>query len=171
MVESMATDPLSSGLLMTSSGPTQPSEPAPDTRGALRRWLAVPRPLAVWATAALLALQGLALVVIALVGASDLLPGRERVLGVAVALTLSAAGAAWLLLASAYALTLGRSWVRGPVITVQVLAALVGVNFVQGGATALGLLLVVVPVLTLVGLLCGPVSRFTGRRTYSLDQD
>jgi hypothetical protein len=117
----------------------------------------------VWATAALLALEGLALAGAAVVGASDLLPGRERVLGVAVALTLSAAGAAWLLLASAYGVTLGRAWVRGPVITVQVLAALVGASFLQGGEAGLGLVL--------VGLLSGPVSRFTGRRTYSLDQD
>lgn len=158
---------------MTSSGltpPPEPSEPA-GPRGAVRRWLAIRRHPAVWATAALLALEGLTLVVVAVVGASDLLPGRERVLGVAVALTLSAAGAAWLLLASAYGVTLGRAWVRGPVITVQVLAALVGVSFLQGGEAGLGLVLVGIPLLVLVGLLSGPVSRFTGRRTYSLDQD
>lgn len=171
MVESIAVDPLSSGSLMTSSGLTPPPEPAPEPRGAVRRWLAIRRHPAVWCTAALLALEGLVLVVVAVVGATDLLPGRERVLGVAIALTLSAAGGAWLLLASAYGVTLGRAWVRGPVITVQVLAALVGVNFVQGGETALGAALVAVPVLVLVGLLSGPVSRFTGRRTYSLDQD
>lgn len=156
---------------MTSSGPTQSSEPAPDARGAVGRWLAVRRHPAVWCTAALLALEGLALVVIAVVGATDLLPGRDRVVSVAIALTLSAAAAAWLMLAAAYAVTLGRSWVRGPVITVQVLTGLVGVTFLQGGTTGLGLVLVVVALLTLGFLLSGPVSRFTGRRTYSLDQD
>lgn len=156
---------------MTSSGISQPSEPAPDSRGAVGRWLAVRRHPAVWATAALLALEGLALVVVAVTGALDLLPGRDSVVSVAIALTLSAAAGAWLLLAAAYGVTMGRAWVRGPVLTVQVLTGLVGVSFVQGGTTTLGAALVVVAVLGLVGLLCGPVSRFTGRRTYSLDQD
>lgn len=156
---------------MTSSGISQPSEPTPERRGALGRWFEVRRHPAVWATSVLLALEGLALVVFAVIGALDLLPGRDRVVSVAIALTLSCAAGAWLMLAAAYGVSVGRSWVRGPVITVQVLTGLVGVSFLQGGTTGLGLALVVVAVLGLVGLLSGPVSSFTGRRTYDLDQD
>lgn len=151
--------------------PSSGSGAAPVAHGALGRWLAVHRHPAVWCTAALLAGEGLALLALAVVGVTDLLPGHDRVVSVAIALTLTAAAAAWLMLAAARAVTLGRAWVRGPVITVQVLAGLVGASFLQGGTTGLGLGLLVVASMTLVCLLSGPVSRFTGRRTYSLDQD
>ena len=149
---------------------TPAATPAAPASGRAREWLARPKPLAAWITLAALALQGLVLAVLAVVGVIDLV-GPDRVLSVGIALVVSSALGAWLLLACAIGLGAGRSWVRGPAITVQALAALVGGSLVQGGATALGAALVVVGGATLVGLLSPPVSRFTGRKTYSFHQD
>ena len=148
--------------------PTAPST-AP-VSGRAQQWLSRPKPRSVWITASALALQAVVLAILAVVGLVDL-AGPDRVMSVGIALVVSAGLGAWLLLACAIGLGAGRSWVRGPAITVQGLAALTGVSLVQGGATALGATLVVVGGATLVGLLSRPVSRFTGRTTYSFHQD
>ena len=148
--------------------PSAPSGAPTAGRGA--QWLARHRPRTVWITLCALALEGLVLAVCAVVGLVDL-AGPDRVLSVGIALVVSAALGAWLLVACAIGLGAGRPWVRGPAITVQVLAALVGASLLQGGATALGAVLVVVCGATLAGLLSPPVARFTGRTTYSFHQD
>ena len=149
-------------------------EPAAPTSaplsGRAQQWLARSKPRSVWITLSALGLQGLVLAVLAVVGLIDL-AGPDRVISVGIALVVSAALGAWLLLACAIGLGAGRSWVRGPAITIQVLAALVGVSLLQGGATVLGACLVVVGGATLVGLLSPPVARFSGRKTYSFHQD
>lgn len=147
-----------------------PAPTAASASGRVQQWLARPKPRSVWITASALALQSAVLAVIAVVGLVDLL-GPDRVVSVGIALVVSAAVGAWLLFACAVGLGAGRSWVRGPAITVQVLAALVGMSLIQGGATALGACLVLVGGATLAGLLSPPVSRFTGRTTYSFHQD
>lgn len=148
--------------------PTGPTSTPVTVRA--REWFARSKPRSVWATLSALAVEGLVLAVLAVVGIVDL-AGPERVVSVGIALVVASALGAWLLLACAVGLGTGRPWVRGPAITVQVLAALVGVSLLQGGATALGTCLVVVGGATLVGLLSPPVSRFTGRTTYSFHQD
>lgn len=135
-----------------------------------RAWFARSKPRSVWATLVALAIEGLVLAVIAVVGLVDL-AGPDRVVSVGIALVVAAVLGTWLLLACAVGLGAGRPWVRGPAITVQVLAILVGVSLLQGGATPLGTCLVIVGGATLVGLLSPPVSRFTGRTTYSFHQD
>lgn len=148
--------------------PTAPTAASVSERA--KRWVARPKPRTVWVTLSALAIEGLVLAVCGVVGLIDL-AGPDRVLSVGIALVVSAALGAWLLIACAIGLGAGRSWVRGPAITVQVLAALVGASLLDGGATALGACLVVVGGATLVGLLSPPVSRFTGRTTYSFHQD
>ncbi|SDC93215.1 hypothetical protein SAMN05216410_2578 [Sanguibacter gelidistatuariae] len=145
-----------------------PPAPAP---GRAQTWLARWKPLSVWITSCALALEALVLVVLVVVGLIDLLGGSDRVVSVALALVVSAALGAWLLLACAVGLGAGRPWVRGPTVTVQVLAVLVGISFIQGGAAVLGGVLVVVGGATLVGLLSPPVSHYTGRTTFSFHQD
>lgn len=144
-----------------------PPVPAP---GRARRWASRWKPWSVWATLSALAVEGLVLAVLVVVGLVDL-AGPDRVVSVGLALVVTALLGAWLLLACAVGLGAGRPWVRGPAITVQVLAVLVGVSFLQGGATGLGAGLVILGGATLVGLLSAPVARFTGRTTFSFDQD
>ena len=148
--------------------PTAPT--AAPVPGRAKQWVARPKPRTVWGTLSALAIEGAVLAVCGVVGLIDL-AGPDRVLSVGIALVVSAALGAWLLIACAIGLGAGRSWVRGPAITVQVLVALVGASLLQGGATTLGACLVVVGGATLVGLLSPPVSRFTGRTTYSFHQD
>ena len=148
--------------------PTAPTA-APDS-GRAREWFTRAKPRGVWVTLSALAIEGVVLAVLAVVGLVDL-AGPDRVVSVGIALVVAAALGAWLLLACAVGLGAGRSWVRGPAITVQVLTALVGMSLLQGGATGLGAGLVVVGGIVLAGLLSPPVSRFTGRTTYSFHQD
>lgn len=155
---------------MASNDHEPSATPSAPVTGRARQWVARPKPRAVWVTLSALAIEGLVLVVCAVVGLVDL-AGPDRVVSVGIALVISAALGAWLLIACAIGLGAGRTWVRGPAITVQVLTALVGASLLQGGATALGAVLVPVGGATLVGLLSPPVSRFTGRTTYSFHQD
>lgn len=148
--------------------PTAPTTaPVP---GRARQWFTRTKPRSVWVTLSALAIEGVVLAVLAVVGLVDL-AGPDRVISVGIALVVAAALGAWLLLACAVGLGAGRPWVRGPAITVQVLTALVGMSLLQGGATGLGASLVIVGVAVLAGLLSPPVSRFTGRTTYSFHQD
>lgn len=146
----------------------QSAQPA---AGRVRQWFARSKPPAVWVTAGALALEAVVLAAFVVVGLIDLIAGPDRVISVAIALVVSTALGAWLLLACAVGLGAGRPWVRGPSITVQVLAVLVGISLLQGGVVPLGVCLVVVGGATLVGILSPPVSRFTGRTTYSFHQD
>ena len=143
------------------------AEPAP---GRAQQWFALRKPLSVWLTLSALAIQAAVLAVLVVVGLVDLI-GPDRVVSVGIALVVSAALGAWLLLACAIGLGAGRPWVRGPAVTVQVLMALVGMSLLDGGATALGACLVAVGGITLVGLFTPTVSRFAGRTTYSFHQD
>lgn len=149
----------------------EPVELARPAAGRRARWFARWKPLSVWLTLSALALEALLLLVLAVVGLVDLLGGSERVVQVALALVVSALLGAWLLAACAVGLGAGRSWVRAPALTVQLLTVLVALTFIQGGAVVLGSVALVVGGATLVGLLSPPVARYTGRRTFSFDQD
>ena len=139
--------------------------------GRARTWFDRWKPLGVWLTLIALALEGVVLAVLVVVGLVDLLVGSDRVVSVAVALVVCAALGSWLLLACAVGLGTGRPWVRGPSITLQLLAVLVGISLLQGGVPVLGGVLTAVGGVTLVGLLSPPVSRYTGRTTFSFHQD
>jgi hypothetical protein len=76
----------------------------------------VPTPLLV--AAAVVALQGIGLVVLAVVGLVDLVPSRIEV-GVSVSVFFAVYGAA--LLACAWALVGRRGWARGPVMLTQLI--------------------------------------------------
>jgi hypothetical protein len=137
----------------------------------LGQWIALRHPLSVWMVTAALVLEGLGLAACAVIGLLRVLPGSDHVASVSIALAVSSAAGAWLMLACGIGIGSGKSWPRGPAITVQVLGALVGVSFIQGGAAAIGFGLLGGGLVVGIGLLSGPVSRFTGRRTYSPDQD
>lgn len=87
---------------------TSPSRPA---TGPATPWTLT-------AAAVVVAIQGLGLVVLGIVGIVDLVPSRLEV-GLSVAVFFAAYGVG--LLACAWALTRARSWARGPVLITQLI--------------------------------------------------
>lgn len=123
------------------------------------------RPAAVTAVAVALGLEALVLVGLAVVGVLDLFGSGERAVGLAVGLVVAALLVAWLLGACARGLLAGLSWVRGPAMTLQILALLVALSLVQGGLRALPAVVTVVAGATFVGLVLPAVAAYTRRDT------
>jgi hypothetical protein len=124
-----------------------------------------PRPAAVAWVATALGAEALVLVGLAVVGVLDLVAGGERAVGLAVGLVVAALLVAWLLGACARGLLAGLTWVRGPAMTIQILALLVAVSLVQGGLRALPAAVTVVAGTTFVGLVLPAVAAHTRRDT------
>lgn len=89
--------------------------------------------------AVLLAVQCLAVTVYTLIGLFNLVTGKIEHLSVGIALLVSTALLAWFLFALVRGVIYGRTWVRGPAMTLQIFMVLVGVSLVQGTLWAAGL--------------------------------
>ncbi|MBI9114739.1 hypothetical protein [Sanguibacter suaedae] len=141
-------------------------------RHGLAGWFRFPRPRAALLASVVLALEALVLVALAVRGIVSLVhPQGDGSVPVAVALVVCAGLAAWVLLAGAWAIGLGRSWVRGIASTVQILGLLVAVSFFQGGLVALPSAIAVVSAAGLVGLFAPSVVEFTRREGSPFDED
>lgn len=123
------------------------------------------RPAVVTGVAVALGVEALVLVGLAVVGVLDLFGAGERAVGLAVGLVVAALLVAWLLGACARGLLAGLSWVRGPAMTIQILALLVALSLVQGGLRALPAAVTVVAGATFVGLVLPAVAAHTRRDT------
>jgi hypothetical protein len=106
-----------------------------------------PAPLVV--AAALVAVEGLLLLVYAVLELASLSPDRA-----AVALTTSTFFAAYggLLLAAAWAITHGRSWARSPIVLAQLIALGLAWSFRAAPTTWVAVVLAVVALIVLVGV-------------------
>jgi hypothetical protein len=113
-----------------------------------------PRPLMVALVGVLV--EAAALVAGGIAVALDVLAGRARPVGPALATTVFACALAGVLVLAGRALWRGRRWGRGPVITWQVLQAAVGLTQL-GASPWLGGTLVALALVVIVGLLV-PVS-------------
>ena len=127
-------------------------------------WWRTPRPGLVVALLIATGVEALALWGYTAIGAVSLMTGGAEHVGIAVALLVCSAGGAALMTASVKALGYAQAWSRGPLITIQLLAILVGVSLLQAGVTATGVTVIVWCVLVLVLLFSSEVTRFTGMR-------
>jgi hypothetical protein len=155
-------------------GAVSGSTGAPDGQDVpgLAGWFRFPRPRAALLASAVLALEALVLVALAVRGVVSLVrPSADGSVPVAAALVVCAGLAAWVLLAGAWALGLGRSWVRGIAATVQILGLLVAVSFFQGGLVALPSTVAVVAATGLAALFAPSVVEFTRREGSPFDED
>lgn len=142
---------------------TPPERPDTSRAAAARRWLSRPRPVVVSLTSLGLGVEALVLVVLAVVGLLQLAGPDGNEIAVAATLVLCSAAMAWLLLVCAAALGSGRTWVRGPAVTVQLLALLVAYSVLGTGERTAAVAVGILAGATLVGLLTPAVARFTGR--------
>jgi hypothetical protein len=108
------------------------------------------RPSPLVAAAALAAVEGLLVLVYAVLEAANVHADRA-VMGVTTSVFFAALGLG--LMACAWYLLLGRSWARSPVVVAQVLSLGLAWNFVGGATTWLAVVLAVVAVVVLAGLL------------------
>ncbi|CAN5408716.1 hypothetical protein BH11ACT8_BH11ACT8_08000 [soil metagenome] len=106
----------------------------------------IPPPLTV--AAALVALEGVALVCLAVAEAAHVVGDRSAV-GVSTAIFLGVYGAA--LVGAAYALARVQGWARGPVLLTQLIA--IGLAWNVRATPAVALVLAVVAAITLAGML------------------
>lgn len=109
--------------------------------------------------------EALVLVGLAVMGVLDVLDGDTKAVAPALALVVASLLLAWLLAACGRGLYTGLAWVRGPAITVQLLALLVGLSLAQGGLRALPAAIAGVAGGTFVGLLLPAVTAYTRRET------
>ncbi|MEP7762973.1 hypothetical protein [Sanguibacter sp. 25GB23B1] len=142
-----------------------PSTAPADDDPAGRSGPGAPRPAAVTWVATALGVEALVLAGLAVVGVLDLFGGGDRAVGLALALAVAALLVGWLLGACARGLLVGLSWVRGPAMTLQILALLVALSLVQGGLRALPAVVAGVAGATFVGLVLPAVARYTRRDT------
>lgn len=117
-----------------------------------------------WVAAAL-GVEALVLVALAAVGLLDVLDGDATAVAPALALVVAALFVAWLLASCSRGLASGRGWVRGPAITLQLLALLVALSLAQGGLRALPAAIACVAGATVVGLLLPSVTAYTRRES------
>lgn len=127
-------------------------------------WFRVSRPGLVVALLVAGAVEALLLWAYTVWGIFALITGDTQTPLVAVALLACTGGAALLVTLAVRALGDAKVWARGPLITMQLLAILVGVSLMQGGLAGAGIAVIIWCVLVLVLLFSSEVTRFTGMR-------
>lgn len=131
-----------------------------------------PRPLMVRLAMILVGLQALAFAGYLLFGIVQLIQGQYELITVAIPLLLSAALMGGVLYAATKGLGNGRPWVRGIIITCQIIWVLVGVSLIQGGFYAMAAPLVIWAVAVLALMFSKEVNAFVGARNMPFaDQD
>lgn len=105
----------------------------------LKQWFLVPRPKAVLLTMALVFLQGAAMAGYAVNGLIQLVRGEYESLMFTVSVLLFVALIAFALFAAVKGMGDQSSWVRGLIITFQLIGILVGLSLVQAGQWYLAL--------------------------------
>lgn len=131
-----------------------------------------PRPVKVRLAIFLVGLQGIGFGAYLLFGIVEIIRGNFAVLAVALPVLLSAALMAAVLFAATKGLGNGRPWVRGIIITSQIIWVLVGVSLIQGGFYAMAAPLVIWAVAVLALMFSKEVNAFIGPRNMPFaDQD
>lgn len=131
-----------------------------------------PRPVKVRLAIFLVGLQGIGFGAYLLFGIVEIIRGNFAVLAVALPVLLSAALMAAVLFAATRGLGNGRPWVRGIIITSQIIWVLVGVSLIQGGFYVMAAPLVVWAVAVLALMFSKEVNAFIGPRNMPFaDQD
>ena len=123
------------------------------------------RPLQLWALAALIAVEALALIVVAGVLVVDLFTAPADSIISAIALTgLTVIGAVWLVVMALHTVQ-GRSWIRAAAVTVQVLLLALALGSFQGvfARPDIGWLLLAPAIVGLALLFTRPVIAATRR--------
>ena len=131
-----------------------------------------PRPLMVRLAMILVGLQALAFAGYLVFGLVELIQGNFELLTVAIPILLSAVLMAVVLFAATKGLGNGRPWVRGLIITCQIIWVLVGVSLIQGGFYLLAAPLLIWAVAVLALMFSKEVNAFVGPRNMPFaDQD
>ncbi len=118
------------------------------------------RPVVVWAVVLLVVLEAAVLVGLGIAFALELVRGTELA-SATVFLCVFSLALAGLLLAAARGLRQGRRWARAPVMTWQVLLAVMAAGWVRAQPTGWSIAVLVVALGTGVGLVLPPVVRAT----------
>ncbi len=120
----------------------------------------------------LVGLQAFAFASYVVFGIVELLQGHFELLAVAISLLLSAALMCAVLYAATKGLGNGRPWVRGLIITSQIIWVLVGVSLLQGGFFVMAAPLLIWAIAVLVLMFSKEVNAFVGPRNMPFaDQD
>lgn len=139
---------------------------------SLLQWLATPRPGLVKVTMLLVALQAIGFAGYTLFGLVQLVRGDFEYFTVIVSVLVFTSLMAAILLAAVKGLGNARPWVRGLIITFQLLGLLVGVSLIQGGIYGLAVPLLIWVIAILILMFSRGVNAYVGPREFPFaDQD
>lgn len=141
-----------------------PPEPPDGTRAVPPDAPAISRPTALVAACVLVLVQSAALIGLGAAWAADLVRGNAQSPGATAFLVLFALGVAAVLIAGARGLWLGRRWARSPVITWQLLLAVMAIGWLRAEASVWVIGLLVSAAAVVVALLLPAVVAATSER-------
>lgn len=127
-------------------------------------WLRRTRPISIKILMVLVGLEALAVSVYTVWGVINLVTGNASHFSVAIMLLLCTAAASWFLWVLLRGIGNGNTWVRGPLVTVQIFIILVGISTVQSTMWWAGLILITYGLGTLVALFSKRSTAFIGVR-------